>query len=102
MSEREVLPNVRGGQAVDFECFGSQFAGRGNFYPDGRLAEVFVSCGKSGTHMAITMQDAAVAASLALQFGCPAETLRHACLRTEDDKPAGPMGMLLEILTGAT
>ncbi|HXA85762.1 MAG TPA: hypothetical protein VNZ47_11835 [Candidatus Dormibacteraeota bacterium] len=98
MTDREKLPNVRGGQAIDFEWMGHQFTGRGNFYPDGRLAEIFISGGKTGTHMQITMQDAAVAASLALQHGCDAQTLRRACLRTEDDKPAGPMGMLLEKL----
>lgn len=99
MSAREPLPNVRGGMAVEFEHFGMMFTGRGNFYPDGRLAEVFISCGKTGTHMQIAMQDSAVAASLALQHGCPAEILKTAFLRTEDSEPAGPMGRLLSILT---
>ncbi len=83
---------------VEFEHFGLAFVGRGNFYPDGRLAEVFLTGGKTGTQLQIAMQDSAVAASLALQHGAPAETLRNAYLKTDDGRPAGPLGHLFEIL----
>lgn len=100
MTDRETLPAVRGGVTVEFEHFGVAFVGRGNFYPDGRLAEVFLSAGKTGTQIQITMQDSAVAASLALQHGVPAEILRAAFLKTEDGQPAGPLGHVFDILTG--
>jgi hypothetical protein len=43
-------------------------------------------------------KDAAIAASLAIQYGCPIEVLRHAFLRDQDGKPAGPMGCLFDLL----
>lgn len=100
MTDREILPNIRGGMAFEFDHHGIMFVGRGNFYPDGRLAEVFLTAGKTGTHLQVAMQDSAVAASLALQHGCPAETLKGAYLKTDAGDPAGPMGKLFEILTG--
>jgi ribonucleoside-diphosphate reductase alpha chain len=39
----------------------------------------------------------AVAASLALQFGCPADTLRKALLRLTNGSAAGPLGRLLDL-----
>lgn len=100
MTDRETLPNVRGGETVEFDIYGITFVGRGNFYPDGRLAEVFLTGGKTGTQLQIAMQDSAVAASLALQHGCPVETLHHAFLRTDSGEPAGPLGRLFDILVG--
>lgn len=100
-NSREKLPPVRGGMTVQFDMFGTSIVGVGNFYPDTRLAEVFLTAGKTGTHLQIAMADSAVAASLALQYGCPAETLRSAFLRTEDNKAAGPLGRVFDILTGA-
>jgi hypothetical protein len=43
-------------------------------------------------------RDAAIAASLLLQFGCPAETIRHALTRNADGSAAGPLGRLLDML----
>jgi hypothetical protein len=43
-------------------------------------------------------RDAAITASLSLQFGCPAETLRHALTRNTNGTAAGPLGHLLDIL----
>ena len=41
-----------------------------------------------------------VAASLALQFGCPLETLQRAVLRNEDGKVSIPLVRALDIITG--
>jgi len=42
--------------------------------------------------------DAAVAACLALQYGTPIETLRHALMRDGRGKPSGPLGVVLDQL----
>ena len=44
--------------------------------------------------------DAAVAASLALQFGCPLEVLRRALLPDAQDRPSTPLGAALDHLAG--
>jgi ribonucleoside-diphosphate reductase alpha chain len=43
-------------------------------------------------------RDAAVSASLALQFGCPLETLRRALLRDPHGVAASPLGCALDRL----
>jgi hypothetical protein len=100
LTEREKLQNLRQGETIEFEHYGHKFYGRVGEYPDGRPGEVWLSTGKTGTQLAITMQDSAIAASLALQFGCPIETLRGAFLRGDDGKPAGPLGALLDLMAG--
>jgi hypothetical protein len=44
----------------------------------------------------IMASDAAIAASLALQYGAPIETLRHALMRDSMGKPSGPLGVVLD------
>jgi hypothetical protein len=42
--------------------------------------------------------DGAVAASLALQFGCPAKVLRKALCRDGSGKASGPVGAALDLI----
>lgn len=97
MTDREKLENLRQGKTIEFEHSGHRFYGRIGEYPDGRPGEVWLSSGKTGTHLAITMQDSAIAASLALQHGCPISVLRAALLRCDDGAAAGPLGHLLDM-----
>ena len=46
----------------------------------------------------IMASDAAIAASLALQFGCPMETLRKALCRDTRGNTTGPLGVALGTL----
>jgi len=98
---RETLPTRRQRTAVSFEHGGHAFIGGAGHYPDGRVGEVFLSSGKTGTHLQIATSDAAIAASLALQHGCHIETLRRAFLRNDDGSAAGPLGCLFDTLAGA-
>jgi hypothetical protein len=43
-------------------------------------------------------RDAAVAASLALQFSCPLEALRRAVLREEDGSASTPLGAAIDLI----
>jgi hypothetical protein len=67
-------------------------------FPDGKLAEVFLTSGRAGTDLAIQAQEAAIVLSLALQYGAPVETIRTALPRTAEGNPEGAIGMLLDIL----
>lgn len=64
--------------------------------PDARAGEIFVSAGRAGTGLDITMRDAAIAASIALQYGCPPEVLSKAFLRNDDGTPAGIMAAVAD------
>src|SRR5262245_59003705 len=53
---------------------------------------------KSGTALAHLSAALAVTASLAMQYGCPAEVLARALPKLEDGSPADPLGRLLDLI----
>jgi ribonucleoside-diphosphate reductase alpha chain len=73
-------------------------------YPDGRLAEIFITSNKNGSDADAAARDASITCSLALQFGCPAEVIRHALLRDARGVASSPLGAALDLLAfeGAT
>jgi hypothetical protein len=73
--ERQRLPNRRPHELLDFEHGGIRYtAGVGRF-EDGRPAEIFLNTAKHGTAVDTNARNAAVAASLLLQHGCPLRNL---------------------------
>ena len=83
---------------LDFEHAGIRYtAGIGRF-PDGRIAELFMNTAKHGTSVDVNARDAAVAASLLLQHGCPVETLRRAPTSNGDGSASGPLARVLDIV----
>lgn len=101
---RERLPNRRLAQNISFRAGppGEQleYTALLGHYPDGRLGEIFLSSGKSGSGLLIATNETAIAASFALQFGCPPSVMREAMPRTAEGRPEGPLGVLLDILAG--
>lgn len=98
MNERRQLPNRRmatnlkarwNGMAIFISC---------GYYYDGTLGEVFLSAGKLQSGLDTAAKDAAIAISLALQFGCPVETLAHAFLRKDEDTPEGLAGWAMRTI----
>jgi ribonucleoside-diphosphate reductase alpha chain len=95
---RQRLPNKRASTTFEFKhnhilyaCTYSRFAG-------GNVAEAFLGNHKSGSHLDACVRDLGVAASLALQFGCPLDTLRGALLRNADGTPATALGAALDLI----
>src|SRR3974390_3200765 len=78
---RERLPDRRPSVSFSFECNGLKYAATISRFDDGRLAEIFLSNSKAGSHSDAAARDSAVVCSLALQGGVPLETIRHALLR---------------------
>jgi hypothetical protein len=101
MSERQRLPNRRGSEQIAFECAGFRYVATVSRFADGRLAELFITNGKCGSDSDVSARDAAVVASIALQFGVPVETIRHALMRDGRGTASGPLGTLLDLLVGA-
>jgi hypothetical protein len=90
---RQRLQNRRPHWLYRFECAGQVYVGGIGRFDDGRIAQVFISGSKVGTAAETNAQDAALVASLALQHGCPIETIRHAL-----DRPGGGIGPLAMLL----
>ena len=95
---REKLPSRRPRLTVTFEHAGHTYHGGAGFYEDGRIGEVFLTAGKSGTHLQNSLHDASIAASIALQRGSTVRELLKACIKNEDGTPAGAMGQMFMML----
>jgi hypothetical protein len=95
MSERQRLPNRRASTQVSFECNALRYIATVSFFPDGRLAEIFLSNAKAGSHSDSAAKDSAVVCSLALQYGVPVDVIRKALLR---GNASSPLGVALDIL----
>jgi ribonucleoside-diphosphate reductase alpha chain len=91
---RERLDGRRGHWLYRFQSGGHHFTGGVGRFPDGRLAEVFITGTKVGSAAETNAQDAAIVASLALQHGCPVDTIRHA-LASRSVGGDGPLAALL-------
>jgi len=98
VTTREILPNRRQQESFDFVYSDHCFTGAVGLHPDGRIGEVFLSCEKTTSLMESLGRDGAILISLAIQHGCPIETMCGAITRGENDAPATVIGGLLDQL----
>ena len=102
MTERKRLANRHASETFSFELSGLAYRCTYSQFPDGDVGEVFIANHKAGSHADACARDSAIAASLALQFGCPPETLRKALLRDPRGNAATPLGAALDLIFGST
>ena len=95
---RRRLPNRRASTTFEVEAFGLRFTVTASHFAHGGLGELFIQNHKADSGAGIMASDSAIAASLALQFGCPAEVLRKALSRDARGNPTGPLSTALDIL----
>jgi ribonucleoside-diphosphate reductase alpha chain len=98
MSARRRLPNRRGSVTFALEAGGLRFTCTASWFDDGSLGEVFLQNHKADSTAGIMASDSAIAASLALQYGCPPEVLQKALSRDARGDPTGPLGIVLDTL----
>jgi len=98
VSARERLPNRRPSETFTFECNGLIYLATISRFQDGRLAEIFVSNAKVGSHSDAAAKDAAVVCSIGLQHGVPLKTIRHALLRDAQGRASSPLGAALDFV----
>jgi hypothetical protein len=89
---RDRLPNRRPAETMAFERGNLNYHMTVGLYPDGRVGEIFLSAEHSNSLLDALTHDAAILASLALQFGCPLDTIRHAIKRDSRGEAASPIG----------
>src|SRR6516164_4907021 len=95
---RQRLKDRRACESFELEVGGQHFTVTVGRYADGTIGEIFLQSRKPGSQSDANARDAAVAASLALQFGCPLKTLRHALLRDSRGQPSTPLGAAIDEL----
>jgi len=71
-AHRHHLPNRRLAETFDFTSEGMAFKATVARFPDGRLAEIFLSNHKAGSAADTASRDSAIVASIALQHGAGA------------------------------
>lgn len=106
---REELPARRSHDSFRFTIenityvggYGREMAGT-SFDPHvtGRITEVWCNAGKVGSGLEALANDAAILASLGLQYGIPIDVMRAAITRNSDKTAAGPIGVLLDVIAG--
>src|SRR5262245_43410965 len=97
---RQRLPDRRLHELFEIDHAGIHYAVGVGRFENGEQSESFLSAPRTGTAAAVNAQDAAIAASLLFQHGCTAETLRKALTRNPDGTAAGPLGAVLDLLSG--
>jgi ribonucleoside-diphosphate reductase alpha chain len=100
MTTRQRLPPRRSAESFDIEVGGLSYNCTVGRFADGQVAEVFLQNHKPGSQSDANARDAAVAASLALQFGCPLEVLQRALLRDPAGRPSTPLGAAIDAIGG--
>ena len=101
MTHRTRLPNRRFSQTINIEVDGQKYIATVGFFDNGKLAELFInSSGKLGSTADVNAADGALAVSLALQYGVPAEVLQKGMKRDTTGSPQGPLGAALDAVLG--
>jgi len=100
MVERQRLPNRRANETFALESAGLKYTATISRFDDGRIGEIFLTNHKSGSAADTAARDAAIACSIALQFGADIETIRKALCRDSRGNASGPLGAALDMLAG--
>jgi hypothetical protein len=93
---RSHLADRRLAETFELEVGGLHYICTVGRFSDGSVGEVFLQNHKPGSQSDFNARDAAVAASLALQFGCPLEVLQRALLRDPRGNASTPLGAALD------
>jgi ribonucleoside-diphosphate reductase alpha chain len=92
------LHNRRASENFSFHCGGQRYTATFSTSPDGEIAEIFLSNGKTGSDSDAAARDSAVVCSIALQFGAPIDLIRKALLRDPRGVASSPLGTALDVL----
>jgi hypothetical protein len=91
---RQQLPSRRASELFQFEHGGVGYTATISRFSNGRLAEIFIDHSRPNSQLAEHANDAAVLASLLLQHGVTAATIRHSI--------SGPLAVALALAEGST
>jgi hypothetical protein len=100
MTARARLPNRRGAETFELEVAGLRYTCTVGRFPDGRIAELFISNHKSNSAADTAARDSAITFSIAVQHGADPEVIRGALCRGSRGHASGPLGAALDILLG--
>jgi hypothetical protein len=98
MTARERLPNRRQCESFEFRHAGLDFTLAAGFYPDGRIAEIFLSSHKPGSPIEAIARDAAVTVQSGFNSARTSKRSGKRSPRTMMEAPATLLGAALDRL----
>jgi hypothetical protein len=99
MMTRKPLHNRRQVETVTFRFNGQTYHGSVGLYPDHTTpGEVWLEAGVIGSDVQLAAKESAVAASFALQYGCPMSALMAGLPKLSNGKPASALGTFLSLV----
>ena len=98
---RQRLANRRASESFPLTCEGLAYIATISRFPDGRIAEIFLSNHKNGSAADTAARDSAIVCSIAIQSGVPIDTIRRALLRDPRGKASSPLGVALDMIEAA-
>lgn len=95
---RTMLPNRRYHEVINIADSGQNYHVGIGRAANGRVLEIWINGGKSGTHAETFARDWAVTASIALQHGTPVDAMRKSIARDRSGRATGLAGKILDWL----
>lgn len=95
---RKILPQRRANETFTFRHGSFHYTVTAGYFEDQQVGEIFINSNKIGSEADVIASDAAIAVSLALQYGCPLEVLKKSMQRNADGTPMGPLSHALELI----
>jgi hypothetical protein len=96
---RRRLPNRRASESFSFDCGPHRYTATVSYFPGtDLLAEIFLGNGRAGSDVDAAAKDSAVVASIAFQWGVPADVLRKALMRDSQGRANSPLGVALDLI----
>jgi hypothetical protein len=92
---RQRLSDRRDSTVFSLECNGLRYTASASWFDDGRLG---VGNHRADSHADACAKDAAILASIALQFGAPLDILCRALLRDSQGRASTPICVALDLL----
>lgn len=93
---REQLPNRHLNETEAFERDGIRMTLTKGFKPDGSVGEIFLNAHPQNSMIDVMLSDAAIIASLALQYGVPLRQIAHAIKRDRFGLASSPIGAAID------
>jgi hypothetical protein len=97
---RRRLENRRAAETFSLECANLTHTATVGRFPDGRIAELFLSNHKNNSGADVAARDSAIVFSIAVQHGADPEVIRKALCRDSQGRASGPLGTALDLIAG--
>jgi hypothetical protein len=98
---RRPLANRRHAETFEVTVAGLRYTCTVGRFPDGSIAELFLSNHKTNSAADTNARDSAIVFSIAVQCGADPEVIRRALSRNSQNRASGPLGTALDVIAAA-